>query len=47
MCVAQGSTRTAALAGKRCLEGTSALFVSIHFPTEGTRGTHCHVGRKT
>lgn len=47
MSVAQGSTPTAALAGKRCLEGTSALSVSIHFPVKGTKGTHCHVGRKT
>lgn len=47
MFVAQGSTRTAALAGKRCLEGISALSVSIHFPIKGTKGTHCHVGKKT
>lgn len=45
MSVARGSTPTAALAGKRCPEGTSALSVSIHFPAKGTKGTNCHVGR--
>lgn len=45
MSVARGSIPTAVPAGKRCLEGTSALSVSIHFPVKGTKGTNCHVGR--
>lgn len=45
MSVARGSTPTAAPAGKRCPEGTSALSVSIHFPVKSTEGTNCHVGR--
>lgn len=47
MSVARGSTPTAALAGRRCPEGTSALSVSISFPVKGTKGANCHVGRNT
>lgn len=46
MSVARGSTPTAAPAGKRCPEGTSALSVSIHFPLKGAEGTNCHVGSR-
>jgi len=45
MSVARGSIPTAAPAGKRCPEGTSALSVSICFPVKGTKGTDCRVGR--
>lgn len=36
--VAQDSTLTAALDGKRCLEEISALFVSIDFPFNDITG---------
>lgn len=45
MSVARGSIPTAAPAGKRCLEGTSASSVSIRLPVKGTKGAKCHVGR--
>lgn len=43
MSVAQGSTPTAALAGKRCLEGTSALsqFAEILVAMDFVHGQTC------